>query len=108
MKKLTLCLMTALFMLSFVPATVTAATKGPEKVTIAAESAAETAEAKALVSRLEEIKAMDMSAVTSVEKRQLRKELRSIKARLNEMDGSVVYISAGALILIILLVILLL
>lgn len=68
---------------------------------------AESAKAKALLLRLDEINAMDKSSLNSPEKKQLRKEVRSIKSQLNQIGGGV-YISAGALILILVLLIILL
>jgi hypothetical protein len=67
----------------------------------------ETAEAKTLLLRLDEIKAKDMSELKSSEKKNLRKEVRSINHRLKAISGGV-YISAGAAIIIILLLIILL
>jgi hypothetical protein len=67
----------------------------------------ETAEAKILLLRLDEIKAKDMSELKSSEKKNLRKEVRSINHRLKAISGGV-YISAGAAIIIILLLIILL
>jgi hypothetical protein len=63
-------------------------------------------EAQQLINRLEEINAMDKSTLTTKEKRALRKEVRSIEHKLREISGGV-YISAGALILILLLVLIL-
>ena len=67
----------------------------------------ESAEAKVMISRLEEIKAMDKSNMSSMEKKTLRKEVRSIKKSLAQASGGV-YLSVGAIIIIILLLILLL
>lgn len=67
----------------------------------------ESAEAKIMVSRLEEIKSMDKSNMSSKEKKALRKEVRSIKKSLAELNGGV-YLSVGAIIIIVLLLILLL
>jgi hypothetical protein len=72
----------------------TATTEGPEE------------QVKRLERRLEEIKAMDHKTLSSSEKRALRKEVRSIKKEMKEISGGV-YISVGALLLIILLIILL-
>ena len=66
----------------------------------------ESAKADALLLRLEEIKAMDKSTLTPAEKRKLRKETRSIKSQLKAISGGV-YLSSGAIILILLLIILL-
>lgn len=60
-----------------------------------------------MIERLEEIKAMDKSKMTRVEKKTLRKEVKAIKKSLNA-SGNGVYLSVGAVIIIILLLILLL
>ncbi|MDQ3109128.1 MAG: hypothetical protein M3R17_04460 [Bacteroidota bacterium] len=57
-----------------------------------------------LVNRLDEIKTMDKSSLGYKEKSTLRKEARSIEKNLNQNYGGV-YISVGALILIIILLI---
>jgi hypothetical protein len=62
--------------------------------------------ATTLKNRLEEIKAMDKTELSSTEKRALRKEVRSIKKELAAVSGGV-YLSIGAIILIVLLIILL-
>jgi biopolymer transport protein ExbD len=64
-------------------------------------------QAKALLMRLDEIKAMDISVLKPSEKRELRKEVRSIKQQLKQMGGYV-YLSVGAVVLIVLLLIILL
>lgn len=61
------------------------------------------AQAAKLENRLHEIKAMDLSSLNNKEKRALRKEVKSIQ---RQMDGGGVYVSVGALIIIILLLIL--
>lgn len=63
-------------------------------------------EAQKLISRLEEIKAMDKDHMTRSEKRSLRDEVRATNATLRSSGG--VYLSVGAVIIIILLLILLL
>ena len=65
------------------------------------------AQAQALLSRLEEIKAIDKTELTYAEKKDLRKEVRSIKKELKTMNQGV-YLSVGAIIIIVLLLILLL
>ena len=67
----------------------------------------EAAEARTLVLRLDEIKAMDMSKLKSSEKKDLRKEVRSIRRELKDISGGV-YISAGVLIVILILLIVIL
>lgn len=69
-------------------------------------SASDAAEAKALFSRLDEIKALDKSRLSSSEKKQLRKEVRASRERIKELGGGV-YISVGAIIIILLLILLL-
>lgn len=83
--------------------------------TAAADAAIETvdaneainAESEALLARLEEINEMDKSDLTRSEKRDLRKEVRQIDKTLI-LNGGGVYLSVGALILVVLLLILLL
>jgi hypothetical protein len=60
-----------------------------------------------LMNRLEEIKAMDKSELTTSEKKALRKEVKTIKKEMATMAGGI-YLSIGAAILIVLLLILLL
>lgn len=61
--------------------------------------------AKALVNRLEQIKAMDISDMSRAEKQELRQKTRAIKKELKTMNGGI-YISAGAVIVVLLLLIL--
>lgn len=105
MKKFTGSLMTAILLLAFVPASVKAATE-PIAAT-ATNTTVESAQAQALTTRLAEIKAMDKSKMSFSEKKQLRKETRTIKKELKALSGGV-YLSAGAIIVIALLLILLL
>jgi hypothetical protein len=65
------------------------------------------AEVKVLLNRLEEIKAIDKSELKSSERKVLRKEVRAINAELRS-TGNGVYLSIGAIIIIMLLLILLL
>jgi dephospho-CoA kinase len=64
-------------------------------------------EAKILNDRLLTIKSMDKSSMRYSEKRELRKEVKRIKANLAQLNGGV-YLTTGAIIIIILLLILLL
>jgi hypothetical protein len=106
MKKIVLCLMATCLSLTFLPLQSNAATTA-EPSSLVAPKPAESAEVKALELRLNEINAMDKSKLKSAEKKNLRKEVKSINHRLKEV-GSVVYVSTGALILIIILLIILL
>lgn len=101
MKKLTLSLVTALLLLVFAPAQVRAAAE-PKPVS----APIETPEVRAMLNRLEEIDALDKSTLKASEKRELRKEVRTIKHDLKASSG--VYLSVGALLLIIILLIVLL
>lgn len=66
----------------------------------------ESAETDNLVERIEYINEMDKSDLSSAEKRELRKEVRSIQKELVQR-GTYIYISGSALIIILLLIILL-
>jgi hypothetical protein len=63
--------------------------------------------AKVLNERLTEINEMDKSALSPVERRELRKEVKAIKEELAQLSGGV-YLSIGAIIVVLLLLILLL
>ncbi len=70
-------------------------------------TAEQRAELNRIISRVDEIKAMDKSKLTIEEKKELRKELKEMKKKANSMSGGV-YLSVGAIIIIILLLILIL
>lgn len=65
------------------------------------------AEVQTMLQRIDEIKQMDTKMLTRVEKRELRKEVRDIRNKLETNDGFSIYIGGGALLAIILLIILL-
>jgi hypothetical protein len=104
MKKLILVFTTTLLLTTLVSTPVQAASK-PETTSTATPGAS--AEANALMLRLNEIKAMDVSKMSRVEKRELRKEVKSTKEALRDLGHGGLYISGGAIIIIILLIILL-
>jgi len=107
MKKITFCLIASCLMfLTFQPSQTFAATK-PTTTTEVVTNTAEAAKAKTMILRLNEIKSMDMSKLTSSDKKSLRKEVRAINRELKTMNGGV-YLSVGAIIIIILLLIILL
>lgn len=60
-----------------------------------------------LTKRVEEIRDMDKSNLTIAEKREMKKELKGIKETVKK-DGGYIYIGAGTLLVILLIVILLL
>lgn len=106
MKKIVLCLIAICLLLTFSPQQSNAATTDETSSVVSSKSAeaAEAAEAQALLLRLDEIKAMDKSMLTSSDKKELRNEVLAIRESLKEI-GSGVYIS-GAAVLIILIVLL--
>jgi hypothetical protein len=107
MKKLTLCVMTFSLLLFSVPTHLNAA---PETNPIVADSISmvETATVTALTARLDEIALIDRSKMRPAERRELRKEVRSINRQLKAVTNGGIYISAGTLLLVIILLIILL
>ena len=104
MKKSILIAFIMIFMIS---ASTFAATGSKKPVTLPnTENKLPSEEVRRLTSRVEEIRDMDKTGMSSIEKKELRKELKEIKKNVRS-DGGVVYISAGTLILIIILIILL-
>lgn len=105
MKKLAIFLMTIWMSLAIFPVQVNANIPTmPSTETTAPKP--ESAEVKTLERRLHEIKAMDRSKMKASEKKKLRKEVKSIKNRLNDLSNGF-YVSAGALIIVAILLILL-
>ena len=123
MKKLTLCILATFFLLSIVPTQSKGATDGGA-VAITTSKISETPSPNSQLTRLNEIKEMDMSTLNRTEKKELRKESRSIKndqygqgRRHNNgrnggdydgrRSGGTVYFVGGSGLLIVLLIILL-
>ncbi|MCM2301449.1 MAG: hypothetical protein NDI80_02380 [Flavobacteriaceae bacterium] len=104
MKKLVVSLMAVFLSLTFVPTPMFASNTNPI-TTVSAEATVAT-EPNALVVRLDEIKALDKSTLTKAEKKELRKEVRAIKAELRETSGGI-YLSVVAVLIIVLLIVLL-
>lgn len=105
MKKIVICLMAICLSLTLLPLQSNAATTAP-LTTLPAPKPVANAESKVLELRLNEINAMDRTNMKASEKKSLRKEVRSINSKRRDIGGGV-YISAGALILIIILLIVL-
>lgn len=100
MKKTILTISTAVLAISFVPNEV----KGAE--IYKTELTNDTAQMQlTILNRLNEIKGMDMSKLDRSEKRALKKEVRESERQLRGINGGGVYISVGALIIIVLLLI---
>ncbi len=104
MKKSSLMVVAVLFLLAFSPLQSKAENALPANPT-PTEATTESVRAQQLLNRLNEISEMDISAMSRTEKKELRKEVRAIKKDLKQLDGGI-YISVGALIIIILLLIL--
>lgn len=105
MKKLAFYTMTVCLLFTFSMNEVKAINSNPNHA-IVTDRAPQSEEVQAMMDRLEQIKAMDLSGMTTVQKKELRKEVRAIKQEMRAISG--VYLSIGALIIIILLLILLL
>lgn len=107
MRKIVFCTMAAFLSLTFLPLQANTLPADPVKTstTPAPVSPVDAAKVATLESRLIEIDAMDKSELNAASKRELRKEVKSISNEL-ENPGGGVYVSAGALLLIIILLIL--
>lgn len=106
MKKLAICLIMTCLSLTLIPLQLNAATK-TEPSSVPAPKPVESAEVKALELRLNEINAMDKSKMNSAEKKTIRKEVKTINHKMHDIGGGV-YLSVGAIILIVILLIVLL
>lgn len=106
MKKLTVSIVTVLLLSSYLPTPSRAASENNPMAEASTETA-KAAQAGTLLTRLDEINAMDKSTLSKPEKKQLRKEVRAINKTLSGISGGV-YISVGALLVVILLLVLLL
>lgn len=109
MKKIAIVFIKLSLMLSFIPFQLSAQTAAvtTETATTPAVESKEAIEANAMLARLNEIKAMDKSNLTSSDKKELRKEVKALRTNL-KASGNGVYLSVGAIIIILLLLILLL
>lgn len=106
MKKIAFCIMALCMSLAFFPLQTNAAVSS-EPNALVVPKAADAAKVKTLEVRLNQIKEMDKSDMSSADKKVLRKEVRSIKQQLSDLGGGV-YLSAGAIIVVLLLLIILL
>ena len=106
MRKIVFCLMATFLSLTFIPLQANASTSDPTTTlpAPAPASPAEAAKVLTLESRLKEIDAMDKSELKAAEKKDLRKEVKSIRHELRTIGGGV-YLSAGAVILILVLLV---
>lgn len=104
MKKSNFSFMLSLLMLSMFSLPINASVNEP---LIIENSKEIPIEVQSMFHRIDEIKAMDKSSLTSVQKKVLRKELRTIKKELRTTNHGL-YLSLGAIIIIVLLLILIL
>ena len=104
MKKIFACIITAGLLFTDLPSN--ANTANVTSIAIVAKKS-DAATAGLLLNRLNEIRSLSKTELTAPEKKTLRKEVRSIQHQLAGINGGV-YISAGAVILIVILLIILL
>ena len=109
MKKIVICIIATCLSLTLIPlqSSASTTTEPSSLVVTKPPEPGESSEVKALTSRLDEISAMDMSKLKSSEKKEMRKEVRSIKRELKVISGGV-YLTVGTIIIIALLLIILL
>lgn len=106
MKKFAIYLMTASLAITFIPVSSYATTPVAVPGAVVPETPV-SPDVTRMLTRVNEIKDMDKSNLSSSEKKDLRKELRSLKHELKKSNKGV-YLSIGAIIIIILLLILIL
>ena len=88
MKKVISILMTTFLLLMFAPSQLIAV-EDSDNLAVSTVNTVETAKVEALTVRLNEIKAMDIPALNSAEKKELRKEVRSIKGELKQLAKAI-------------------
>jgi hypothetical protein len=99
--KLTAYFLSLVFlMISFVPVASADGGKDPSAL-----SADEAQRLEIINDRVSEIKAMDFSELTKAQKKEIKNELREIKKEAKDVGGGL-YISAGAIIIILLIILL--
>lgn len=101
MKKLHLYLMVFMISISIIPNSVFATDKKPAETSNPPKEVPK--EVQVMFDRLKEIKSMDKSDMNRSEKKELRKEVQTIHKNLAATNNGV-YISVGALLLIIVLI----
>jgi len=105
MKKLLLISLVAFASLFLAPTNIVVAKDKNPNTLITKET--DQAKAARLLNRLEVINAMDKTSLSRAEKRSLRKEVKSTKESLEALSGGGLYLSVGAIIIIILLLVIL-
>lgn len=105
MKKLALSVLTVIMLATFNPMQ-SLAIKEKVTETLPASAPVANAQVTIMLNRLQEIKDMDKTELSRLEKKELRNEVKEIKAQLRATNNGV-FLSVGAIIIIILLLILL-
>ena len=109
MKKLFACLAATLLLVTLAP--IQSKAENKKSTVSVASTKTGSVEMEKMINRVNEIKAMDRSTMSSSEKKELRKELKTLKMDVNNASqsngGGTVYVSAGLIIIILLLIILL-
>jgi len=95
----------SLMFLSLSTSTVFASKTDPTAVPVTKENKLSEEEMSRLKNRVEEIRDMDKTNLSRIEKRELRKELRAIRSTIHSNGGGYVYIGGTTLLLIIILII---
>jgi hypothetical protein len=106
MRKIIFCVMAIFLSMTFLPIQANTSDKAPAS-SLVDPKPVESLEVKAMELRLNEIKAMDKSNMKASEKKELRKEVKSINHKLREVSGGV-YVSVTVIILVVVLLIILL
>jgi maltose-binding protein MalE len=106
MKKTIFIALLAIFSLSAVPTFATTSTTTATATTTETKSKLTQEEISNYRSRVEEIRAMDKSELTSSEKAELKTELKDIKATMHR-DGTFIYIGGSTLVIILILLLIL-
>ncbi|MFW5878162.1 MAG: hypothetical protein ACOCUP_03500 [bacterium] len=104
MKKITLSLIAVIMLLAFSPVKASAENHDNDKTEVAEVSTQE--QADIMIDRLHKIVNMNIKSMDGPDKEKLRDEVLTIKDKLEQLNGGI-YISAGALIIIIIILILL-
>ena len=105
MKKTIFCALLAIFSLSAVPTFAGTSTAKSTEATTETRNKLTEEEISSYRARVEEIRDMDKSEMTSSEKKELRTELKNIKETMHK-DGVYFYVGGGTLLIIILILLL--
>ena len=106
MKKTIFCALLAIFSLNAVPTfAAKSSTKSIEATTETTSKLSEE-EISNYRARVEEIREMDKSEMTSLEKKELKSELKEMKATMHK-DGTFIYIGGSTLVIILILLLIL-